>query len=528
MKLFKYLSCLLPAMAACISMNAQGQHDIGRNFSTKGFIQNIDYEEKAMVVNFPDKENNQILSEFVKLDHSSFLGKKNKDSLGITGIRCNDEILLEGQRFTEDKYTEATVVTLLEKTVSQVKKGKIDSIQGEICYIDGNKVKLAEGKKIKGKKGSDYATKLFDKISDMKPNDYANIDGKYDPAGYYLADEFTVYPYDPTGYDKIADTVDRFFYEKFASVWNDKVKRSRCYNWNIPGIGKVSGEARLQDYVQRVGMKLVPERIKKKKTFVFVVVENSDFNANMRANGLCYVYTGLLKELDNEAQLAAVIGHEIAHVLYEHVSTQLKNAQKAGNAKALIEDAGTVGKNNMSTNTFKTKDKESAAAENDMLRTNIDGISLLISASIERQQASYSVDQESQADRVGLSLMALAGYDPREATIMWKTIYNKYGQLSTAGINKSLVSNLRNEAVKPKTAKGKPEKKKTDKEKAGAFANLLIKWKIADASAKKYKTHPENLERFADLNRLVSLYWNNDSFLQQVNTGEEEYNDIVK
>ncbi len=520
----KYLLLLLIYGSNICFQNTHAQvTDMGRKFSMKCFVQNIDYIEKIMIVNYIPKDKTKITSEIVKLDAVKVFNSS-KDSIPLNSLKISDEILLDGQRFVEYKFAEAEKITLMDKSVDEIKRGRIDTISGGFAYIDGHKVKLAEGKKIKGQKKSGYEDKSLATVEELKPNDYANVDGKYNAAGYYLASEFSIAPYDVSTFELYADTVDRDYHETFYPLWNDKNKRARFFKKKIPGIGNISDNAALQDYVHTVGMKLVPDRLKKNTGFVFIVVENSDINANMRANGLCYVYTGLLKALDNEAQLATILGHEIGHVIYEHVSNEMKSRLKADKNRTALKDAGTIGKENVSDNTFRKKNKDQAASEKTATKETIDNTALLLTSYLERQESSYSVKQESQADRVGLCLMYLAGYDPRQAPIVWKNIYNYYGKLTAAGINNKLSKTLINEAKKEKPKDGK---KKSDVEKGAGILNILLKWKAADYKEKSFETHPDHLTRFEELNRLVSLYWNNEAELQKAVTGAEGYAEVV-
>jgi Zn-dependent protease with chaperone function len=147
--------------------------------------------------------------------------------------------------------------------------------------------------------------------------------------------------------------------------------------------------------------------------------------------------------------------------------------------------------------------------------------------SVNRQLSTFSVDEESQADRVGLSLMAIAGYDPREAPILWKNIYEVYGKLSPEQEQPTITKKAREELTKDNT-KNKTRKKSNSITTAAEFFNILVKWKANDYKSKSFATHPDQLNRFQQLNRFVSLYWNSESVLQNTTTGEDRYKALVK
>jgi predicted Zn-dependent protease len=75
----------------------------------------------------------------------------------------------------------------------------------------------------------------------------------------------------------------------------------------------------LQLYINTIGQRLVSKLTNKDfKTYHFKLVDSSDINAFALPGGYIYVTRGLLAALNNESELASVIGHEIAHVLFHH------------------------------------------------------------------------------------------------------------------------------------------------------------------------------------------------------------------
>ena len=111
------------------------------------------------------------------------------------------------------------------------------------------------------------------------------------------------------------------------------------------------------------------------------------FNASMAPNGMMQVWTGLMLRMENEAQLAAVLGHEIGHYLERHTLARLRDVKSASAFGQFIGLFGVVG----------------AVGQ------------LAVLASM----FSFSREQERDADRIGITLMRDAGYDPREASKVW-------------------------------------------------------------------------------------------------------------
>jgi predicted Zn-dependent protease len=120
------------------------------------------------------------------------------------------------------------------------------------------------------------------------------------------------------------------------------------------------------------------------------VIRNAEFNASMAPNGMLQVWTGLFLRTANEAQLAYVLGHELAHYLRRH---SLQLWQNVTTKSATLEVIGMV-----LTGGAAGKGMQMAA---------------LGSA------AAFSRDNEREADEVGFELMVKAGYDPREAARSW-------------------------------------------------------------------------------------------------------------
>jgi len=158
--------------------------------------------------------------------------------------------------------------------------------------------------------------------------------------------------------------------------------------------GLVLQDSQLNAYVEQVGRELlgnepVPERV----DFRFHVLRDPMINAFALPNGSIYVNTGLLAILDNEAELASVLGHEITHVTHRHAYLLNRSMRKKTAAIELLKAAGTVRGSVIGLAVI-----AAAALGGVMLTTTVYG---------------YSLDLEREADRNGLEMMSRAGYDPR-------------------------------------------------------------------------------------------------------------------
>jgi predicted Zn-dependent protease len=149
----------------------------------------------------------------------------------------------------------------------------------------------------------------------------------------------------------------------------------------------------LTSYVNRVGKRLAaaPEARDSGFPFTFEVVADPTINAFALPGGHMFIHTGLLKAVDNEAQLAGVMGHEMSHVILRHGTNQATKAKVIEIPAALAAQAA-GGKNSM------------------MSKLEQLGIGLGANGVLLK----FSRDAESQADLTGSHIMAESGYDPIE------------------------------------------------------------------------------------------------------------------
>jgi predicted Zn-dependent protease len=147
----------------------------------------------------------------------------------------------------------------------------------------------------------------------------------------------------------------------------------------------------LNEYVTRVGQRLVsaPEAQASGFPFSFEVVADPSINAFALPGGPMFINTGLLRAVDNEAQLAGVMGHEMSHVILRHGTNQVSKSE-------LIELPAVLGSQVAGS---------SLAGQLAQLGIGLGANSVLLK---------FSRTAESQADLMGSHLMAESGYDPME------------------------------------------------------------------------------------------------------------------
>jgi predicted Zn-dependent protease len=156
----------------------------------------------------------------------------------------------------------------------------------------------------------------------------------------------------------------------------------------------------------------------------FNLVNNAQANAWCMPGGKVVVYTGILPLTQNEAGLAVVMGHEIAHAVARHGNERMSQelaVQAGGSALsvALANQPGTT------QNIFNT----------------------VFGVGSQLGTLSYSRKHESEADHMGLIFMALAGYNPNEAVPFWQRMASKGGAkppqiLSTHPADATRIANI--------------------------------------------------------------------------------------
>lgn len=123
------------------------------------------------------------------------------------------------------------------------------------------------------------------------------------------------------------------------------------------------------------------------------IVRAAGFNASMAPNGVLHIWTGLLLRVQNEAQLAFVLGHELAHYQRRHTLKRWRTVRSTADSLAFVNFA--------------------------LAGTGIGLLSPLVQLAALGGLMSYSRDQEREADALGFERMSGVGYDPAEAQRLW-------------------------------------------------------------------------------------------------------------
>ncbi len=159
---------------------------------------------------------------------------------------------------------------------------------------------------------------------------------------------------------------------------------------------KESEDAHLNQIVRRVGQRIIAVSDMPKLEWEIKLIESDQKNAFALPGGKIAIYTGILSVAKNEAGLATVMSHEIAHVIARHGAQRM--TQQILLQGAML-GAGLSMKNSTQRN----------------LVLSALGVGVLYGLTLP-----FSRSHESEADQIGLIYMAKAGYDPNEAIKFWQ------------------------------------------------------------------------------------------------------------
>lgn len=168
-------------------------------------------------------------------------------------------------------------------------------------------------------------------------------------------------------------------------------KRSEEEEHTLARSGVLYRDQELETYLNSIARKIQPPEVYQRIPFRVHVLKNPYCNAFAYPNGHIYIHTGILARMDNEAQLATLIAHEMTHATHRH---QVQEFRGMLNKSALFASTRSI-------------------------IGGLPGIGELTTAlgeiGTKAAISGHSRDLETEADMVGIKMVVKAGYDPREA-----------------------------------------------------------------------------------------------------------------
>jgi predicted Zn-dependent protease len=183
--------------------------------------------------------------------------------------------------------------------------------------------------------------------------------------------------------------------DKLQSAEQKMLKDTKKFEEFLDKSGAIYRDVLVENYINEVGLKMVPQDLNQENIkFNFKVIKDPTINAFAMPHGRIYVTTGLLSNIENEAQLAFILGHEISHVLNRdllYFTESFHNKTVAAKVFDLVLTPATVffGLGGLTES----------------------GINLIYAASV----SGYGREQEARADSDGFKRMIRSGYRPSEA-----------------------------------------------------------------------------------------------------------------
>src|ERR1700733_899159 len=168
------------------------------------------------------------------------------------------------------------------------------------------------------------------------------------------------------------------------------------YVAEIRRTGIILTDPEIAQYAQEIGHSLSSRAEEGQHQFYYFVIRDADVNAFAIPGGFVAIHSGLIVATRNENELAGVLAHETAHVTQRHIVRQLMDQSHEGLlASAAMLAAVLLGA---------TAGRGSPDA--------IEGAILAGQSAAIQHQINYTRDNEFEADRIGISTMVSAGYDP--------------------------------------------------------------------------------------------------------------------
>jgi predicted Zn-dependent protease len=185
----------------------------------------------------------------------------------------------------------------------------------------------------------------------------------------------------------------------------DEYRIGRMVMRGLRESGRVLEDPEIGEYLQSLGLRLSSLAHDGNRNFNFFLVRDPAINAFALPGGFIGLHTGLLLETSNESELAAVIAHEVAHVTQRHIARGLENQSRAN----LVSTAATLAAILLGAVAGVGSDATMGA------------ISAAQSLAIQ-SQISFTRENEHEADRVGIGILASAGYDPDAMAAFFETM----------------------------------------------------------------------------------------------------------
>ncbi len=175
---------------------------------------------------------------------------------------------------------------------------------------------------------------------------------------------------------------------------SDEARLGRQIMVSVRASGQVIEDPLINEYINEVGSRIAAQSNDGNHSFTFFVIDDPAINAFALPGGYVGVHTGLLEATRNEHELAGVLAHEVAHVTQRHIARAIHASQR----QSIISTAIMLG----------AILAGAAGAGGDA----VGGLTSIAQGTAAQQQINFTRSNEYEADRIGITAMADAGFDP--------------------------------------------------------------------------------------------------------------------
>ena len=202
---------------------------------------------------------------------------------------------------------------------------------------------------------------------------------------------------------KVSDSVSKLSESSREQTDEEEIEIGTAIAARLVGAAPLVRNDHVQRYVNQVGRWVAQQSERTELPWRFAVLDSADLNAFAIPGGFVFITQGLLESMQNEAELAGVLGHEISHVLRQHHLRAIRKQNRIGAATDLVSS-------------FIGDKKDQKVFDK------------LVGAGTQLYARGLDKDDELEADRMGVVLAARAGYDPYGLPAVLQTIQAKSTQ----------------------------------------------------------------------------------------------------
>lgn len=174
--------------------------------------------------------------------------------------------------------------------------------------------------------------------------------------------------------------------------------------------GVILDDPQLTEYVSLLGARIASQANDGDHQFEFFVVDDSSINAFAMPGGYIGVNSGLILASENESELAGVLAHEVSHVTQRHIARSLYDNQRNSVLSMATMIAAVL-----------------LGAATDMSGNAMQGLMTAGQAVAAQRQINYTRSNEHEADRIGIDVLASAGFDPNGMATFFEKLSRRYG-----------------------------------------------------------------------------------------------------